>query len=163
MAPVEAAEKKSDTVPRIEGHYSFYMYGGKVSMHVTCSIPRCPLRSHSLVCIENNLFVVGIGPILNKELELIFRSDRSDHKCRNWKILHYDFVYNHRTQKTGGGESLSFRLIVGSCRCIYKLARSQMALTCDLSMLVRYCPCLYSIAPLPFQVTVTGGTDLWHL
>ena len=44
----------------------------------TCSSPRCPLRSHSLVCIENHLFIVGIGPILNKELELIFRSDRSD-------------------------------------------------------------------------------------
>ena len=38
----------------------------------------CPLRSHSLVCIKNQLFIVGIGPILNKELEFIFRSDRSD-------------------------------------------------------------------------------------
>ena len=44
----------------------------------TCSSPRCPLRSHSLVCTENNLFIVGIGPILNKKIELIFRSDRSD-------------------------------------------------------------------------------------
>ena len=35
---------------------------------LTCSIPRCPLRSHSLVCIENHLFIVGIGPILDKEL-----------------------------------------------------------------------------------------------
>ena len=41
----------------------------------TCSSPICPLRSHSLVCIENHLFIVGIGPILNKELEFIFRSD----------------------------------------------------------------------------------------
>ena len=47
----------------------------------TCSSPRCPLLSHSLVCIENNLFIVGIGPILNKELELIFRPDRSDRTC----------------------------------------------------------------------------------
>ena len=30
------------------------------------------VRSHSLVCIENHLFIVGIGPILNKELEPIF-------------------------------------------------------------------------------------------
>ena len=47
----------------------------------TGSRPRCPLQSLSLVCIENNLFIVGIGPILNKELELIFRSDRSDRTC----------------------------------------------------------------------------------
>ena len=39
---------------------------------VTYSSPRCPLFSHSLVCIKNHLFIVGIGPILNKELELIF-------------------------------------------------------------------------------------------
>ena len=32
----------------------------------------------ALVCIENHLFIVGIGPILNKEFELIFRSDHSD-------------------------------------------------------------------------------------
>ena len=32
------------------------------------SIPRCHLRYHSLVCIENPLFIVGIVPILNKEL-----------------------------------------------------------------------------------------------
>ena len=45
---------------------------------MTGSSPRCPLRSHSLVCIENHLFIVGIGPILNKELEFIYQSDRSD-------------------------------------------------------------------------------------
>ena len=38
----------------------------------TCSSPRCHLRSHSLVCIKNHLFIVGIGPILNREIELIF-------------------------------------------------------------------------------------------
>ena len=45
----------------------------------TWSSPRCPLRSHSLVYIENHLFTVGIGPILNKELEFIFWYNRSDH------------------------------------------------------------------------------------
>ena len=48
---------------------------------VTCSSPRFPLRSHSPVCIENHLFIVGIGAILNKELEFIFRYDCSDHTC----------------------------------------------------------------------------------
>ena len=33
---------------------------------MTWSIPRFTLRSYSLVCIENHLFIVGIGPILNK-------------------------------------------------------------------------------------------------
>ena len=33
---------------------------------MTCLNPRCPLRSNSLVCTENHLFIVGIGPILNK-------------------------------------------------------------------------------------------------
>ena len=46
--------------------------------HMTWSIPGCTLCSHSLAYTENNLFIVGIGPILNKELEFIFRSDRSD-------------------------------------------------------------------------------------
>ena len=35
MESVEADEKNSDTVPRIEGHYSVYMYDGKLGMHVT--------------------------------------------------------------------------------------------------------------------------------
>ena len=47
----------------------------------TCSSPRRAVRSHSLVCSENSLSIVGIGTILNKELELIFRSDRSDRTC----------------------------------------------------------------------------------
>ena len=47
-------------------------------MLMTGSIPKCPLRSYYLVCIKNCLFIVGIGPILNKELKFIFRSDRSD-------------------------------------------------------------------------------------
>ena len=47
----------------------------------TCSSPKRDVRSHSLVCSENSILIVGIGPILNKELELIFRSDRSDRTC----------------------------------------------------------------------------------
>ena len=43
--------------------------------------PRFPLRSHSLVCIENHLFIVGIGPILNEEIKFIYWSDRSDRTC----------------------------------------------------------------------------------
>ena len=50
-------------------------------LYTTCSSPRCPVRSHSLVCSEKSLLIVGIGPILNKELELIFRSDCSDRTC----------------------------------------------------------------------------------
>ena len=49
---------------------------------LTCSSPRRAVLSHSLVCSENSLLIVGIGPILNKELELIFRSDRSDRSDR---------------------------------------------------------------------------------
>ena len=30
---------------------------------------------------KNSLLIVGIGPILNKEHELVFRSDRSGFKC----------------------------------------------------------------------------------
>ena len=47
----------------------------------TCSSPRRAVRSHSLVCSKKSILIVGIGPILNKELELIFRSDRSDRTC----------------------------------------------------------------------------------
>ena len=49
-----------------------------IKQNKTWSRPRCPLRSHYLVCTENHLFIVGIGPILNKELEFIFWYDRSD-------------------------------------------------------------------------------------
>ena len=48
---------------------------------VICSIPRCPIRSPSLVCIKNNLFFVGIGPILNKDLKFIFWSYCSNRAC----------------------------------------------------------------------------------
>ena len=57
---------------------------GEVKRHarklMTWSSPRCPLHSHSLVCIKIHLFNVEIGPIINKELEFIFRSDRSDRR-----------------------------------------------------------------------------------
>ena len=35
---------------------------------VTCSSSRCPVRSHSLVCREKILLIVGIGSIRVKEL-----------------------------------------------------------------------------------------------
>ena len=55
--------------------------GGGDTVCRTCSSPRRAVCSHSLVCSENSLLIVGVGPILNKELELIFRSDRSDRTC----------------------------------------------------------------------------------
>ena len=62
----------------------------------TGSSPRCPLRSHSLVCIENRLFLVGIGPILNKELEFNYRSDRSDRTYVYSQVSEYSFTINFR-------------------------------------------------------------------
>ena len=46
-----------------------------------CSRPRRAVRSHSLECSKNYLLIVGIGPILNKDIELIFLSDLSDRTC----------------------------------------------------------------------------------
>ena len=34
----------------------------------TCSSPRRPLLSHSIVCSEKYLFIIGIGPIRDKDL-----------------------------------------------------------------------------------------------
>ena len=59
---------------------SFFWYVAEVTIG-PCSVPIFPLRSHSLVCIENHLFIVRIGPTLNKEQGFIFRSDNSDCKC----------------------------------------------------------------------------------
>ena len=53
----------------------------KILKYKTCSSPRRAVRSNSLVCSKNSLLIVGIGPILNKEIELIFRSDCSDCMC----------------------------------------------------------------------------------
>ena len=39
-----------------------------IIMTKSCSCTRCPLRSHSLVCIEKYLFILGIVPICDKEL-----------------------------------------------------------------------------------------------
>ena len=39
---------------------------------VTGSSPKCPLRFHSLVCIKNYLFTVGIWIFFDKELICIF-------------------------------------------------------------------------------------------
>ena len=70
-------ELDMDTMDKTQKIYTYQT--GKFSMaysrgntYVTGYIPRCPLRSHSMVCIKNHLFIVGIGPILNKELEFIF-------------------------------------------------------------------------------------------
>ena len=52
-----------------------------LTIYRTCSSPGRAVPSHSLVCIENSLLIIGIVSILNKELGLIFRSDRSDHTC----------------------------------------------------------------------------------
>ena len=48
--------------------------------YLTGSIPRYPLRSHTLLCIENYLFIIVIWPILNEDLEFIYQSDCSDRK-----------------------------------------------------------------------------------
>ena len=37
-----------------------------------CSSPRRAVCSHYLVCSKNSLLIVGIGPILNKDLKFIF-------------------------------------------------------------------------------------------
>ena len=62
--------------------------------HKTGSRPIFSLRSNSLVCIENHLFIVGIEPILNKELEFIFWSDRSNRTCvYSYRYLYYTINY----------------------------------------------------------------------
>ena len=48
-----------------------------VMLFYTWSIPRYTLRYYSLVCVQNHLFILGIGTIFHKELELIFRSECS--------------------------------------------------------------------------------------
>ena len=53
----------------------YYFCDHQDTESATCPSPRYLVRSHYLVCIENHSFFVGIGPILNKQLELIFRSD----------------------------------------------------------------------------------------
>ena len=40
-----------------------------LQLHKNWSIAKCPLRSHSLVCIKNDLIIVEIGPILNIEID----------------------------------------------------------------------------------------------
>ena len=60
---------------------------------MTCSIPRRAVRSHSLVYSENLLLIVGIGPLLNKELKLIFRYDRSARTC--FIVMYQDNTINY--------------------------------------------------------------------
>ena len=47
--------------------YLYFPHGG-IILHMTCSSPRHPLSYNSLVCSKNYLFIVGIGPIRDKEL-----------------------------------------------------------------------------------------------
>ena len=47
---------------------SFRITVSRSDQYYTWSIPRHPLCSHSLVCSEKHSFIVGIGPIRNKEL-----------------------------------------------------------------------------------------------
>ena len=44
------------------------LYSITMGCDLTCSSPRRHLCSHSLICIKNHLFIVGIGPIRDKEL-----------------------------------------------------------------------------------------------
>ena len=60
----------------LDSKYKYYL--SAILDFITGSSPRCLLRSHSLVCIEYHLFIVGIGLILNKELGFIYQSDRFD-------------------------------------------------------------------------------------
>ena len=57
---------------------------------MTGSSPTFLLQSNSLVCIKNYLFIVGIGPIINKELEFIYRSGCSDCTCVYGLSVLYD-------------------------------------------------------------------------
>ena len=52
-----------------------------MGVYKTCSSPTQDVSSRYLVWSENSLLIVEIGIILNKELEVIFRSDRSDPTC----------------------------------------------------------------------------------
>ena len=73
-----------------------------------------------MVCINNHLFIVGIGPILNKWLEFISRSDRSDCTCvyTSVLVLYDNFRYKNVTQ------SASFF----TCIKMYKLVLAYLRL-----------------------------------
>ena len=45
-----------------------FILSSVVIVYLICSIPRHPLRSHSLLCSENYLYIAGIVPIHDKEL-----------------------------------------------------------------------------------------------
>ena len=68
----KVASRASDSVTIVLAVVFFLCVNMRVMMMLTRSIPICHLRSHSLVCIKNRLFIVGIGPILNKYLEFIY-------------------------------------------------------------------------------------------
>ena len=62
-------------------HMEYPMSANQLGPHMTCSSRRQAVRSHSLVCSKNSLLILRIGPILIKELELIFRSNCSFRTC----------------------------------------------------------------------------------
>ena len=49
------------------------IFGDIEHKYMTVSIPRCPLRSHSMVHRENNSYFVGIGTIRYVERTCIFQ------------------------------------------------------------------------------------------
>ena len=64
-----------------------------VHLYLTCSSPRRAVHSHSLVCSKNSLLIVGIGTILNKELELI--SDLISLIVRAFIVTYQDYTINY--------------------------------------------------------------------
>ena len=70
--PINTQQQANNAVKII--NYLFQKYVSTFLYIQNWSSPGCHLRSHSPACIKNHLFIVGIGPILNKELRFIFRS-----------------------------------------------------------------------------------------
>ena len=65
-----------------EWYLSFTIYAGIGTIRLMiCYSRRYPLFSHSLVCIKNHLFIVGIGLICDKEHQFIYPSDQYDRTC----------------------------------------------------------------------------------
>ena len=62
----EFREKFSEQILSYKTIYRLYPEDER--MHMTCSIPRLAVSSHSLVCSENPFSILGIGPIPVKEL-----------------------------------------------------------------------------------------------
>ena len=65
----------------IHDNIDIVIYVNGMKSYMTCSIPRRAVRSHFLVCSKNYLLIIGIEPIINKEIELILWYDCSDRTC----------------------------------------------------------------------------------